>query len=198
MTSSKIKGASYLVARVAQALEEALRQRNHRPRSAARFDDHTGDVALAQTLLDVGEVRRDNGDRIERLARNPGHRRALERRTLSLEQVVVPAVEVALELQDGRLAGVRPGNADRQQRRFGSGKRELDLVGRRQHADDLFRPGNFAFVPGSKMGAIRQRSPGRPGGSRDGYAPRMREPCPIEKSINSWPSTDHLCAPSAR
>src|SRR3712207_8420472 len=64
------------------------------------------------------------------MSRRPPRSTLFPYTTLFRSRVVVPAVEVALELEDRRPAGGGPCQAHCQQRRLRAGGRELDQLGR--------------------------------------------------------------------
>ena len=141
------------------------RERHGAPGGAGRLEDHAGHVAALELALQRARRRtgRRRRDRVRRRARRgaprstgsatPGHR------------VVVPAVEVAGQLEHAVAAGEAARDAQREQRRLGAARGEAHALGARHERDDALGPVRLR-ARCSRRGA----GPAPPGGAR----PRRR------------------------
>ena len=80
--------------------------------------------------------------------------------------MVMPAVEMPLEAQDGALADEGAGEADAHQRRLGAGRGEANALGRGDKPLDRLGPADFARMRGAELRAVRGRGSNRGGDFR--------------------------------
>ena len=156
ITSSKISNTPCFAVISRIDLQEVIRERDRCPGGTAWLQDDGRHVALNESLLQHRRVIGwEHGHGSERLARDTGYGGRFEGRFFALQRIVLPAVEMALELQDRVALGVTPGNPHREQGRFGARCGEADALRRRHQLDDLFGPFDFAEMAGREVGSAR-------------------------------------------
>ena len=136
----------------AEGTEESARHGKCPARRAGSLDDNRTDVA---SLLDRRShdrhVERQNRDALQSRKRDAGGRSPAIFRAGG--DVVVPAVEVAIELDDARLAGERSCKTEGHQGRLGTGTREAHDIGGGYQSHDLLCPLDLKLLAGAVVRA---------------------------------------------
>ena len=145
----------------AQPVNERRLDGQRAPTGAAGLHDHRRHVALGQFLAHPVQVSGQRRDGSLGGRRNAGGRRDVVRLFNPHRRVVVPTVEVALELDDPVAAGVRPRQPHGHVRGLGSRGVEAHALDAGLQALDLLRPANLEFVAGPVVGADFQLLPRR-------------------------------------
>ena len=128
----------------------------HQPEGrAGRLDDHArnGVVPLEDGLNGVDVVRRAEMYRFRDGRKHASWRRAVVRRLMPQDHVVVPAVEMALKLEHLVSTRKGAGKPERHQRRFRPRARETDTLRGRNQALHPFPPFHLQLVARPVVGA---------------------------------------------
>jgi len=143
---------------LAQLAQHGVRGRHGTGAGAERLDQHGGDVvACGQQVLHGGHVvDRHEDDAGRDFAQHAGRGRAVEVVLGAERDVVVPAVEVALETDDLFLAARGARDSQREVRCLSAGRREAHALGGRHHLADELRPLDLKLGAGGKVHALLQ------------------------------------------
>ena len=137
---------------VSQAVNERLFDGQGAPTGAARLHDHRRHVALRQFLAHAVQVRWQGRDGSLRRLWNAGGGRDVVGIFHTHRRVVVPAVEVALELDDPVPAGVGASEAHGHVGGLGARGVKAHPLDAGHETLDLLRPANLELVAGPATG----------------------------------------------
>ncbi len=131
--------------------EKPVRKRYRAPGRSRRFQDHGGDVAVAELAGEHVRVRGNDGSRPGDRSGKPRCVGPVEGRIRAHGHLVVPAVEMPGQFHDPVPAGGRPGQTERQQRRLSPARGEAHPLRGRDKPDHKFGPRALQFMTGARM-----------------------------------------------
>src|SRR6266542_2470222 len=148
---------------IAQAREDIFAERRGPPRGPRRLENNRGELAFREYVANEGNVVLRDADRIsERRGWDAGRLRRIRLSGARADHIVVPAVEVLVELEELIAPGVGAGEPDSHQGGLGAGAGKPHFLGARHKLLDALPPLEFQTVVGSVMRALRRLFDNRP------------------------------------